>query len=408
MHKGHWIKVWVAIAFACVAIIAFAQPATPSPDTIAALQAQREALFDARGLDVPVVSSEILKAVRDGEALERAGQYRQALDRLLLLRRYAPFEDFPSFDVHMLSSWLYDNLGQHDLAALHRERAEAYRALLYTRLGSGATPDDPLHVVMLSEVAEWAKSRLSQISEVKSFPYRGHELMRVTYSGGLAGNAPRQLYMEVDRRTQAMANRAMQRFAPLAVDQMRPDMAAALEDARKKRREFIEDRGFDYLALLNLIDTQYKAAAQLDAQGRPQDALAALREIGKVRAVEDIPNPRLLTMYSALLGKTGDRDAQQKMRLFIFGVQQAMAHGGDAKSAASAIPVILINEEYDVAADRGLKLVQQSLVQQGDRAFDVLKVKSENGDESELWFDVTQLFQREHDSLAGRAGNKGN
>jgi hypothetical protein len=196
-----------------------------------------------------------------------------------------------------------------------------------------------------------------------------------------------------------MSQREMRRFAPFPIDQMAPDMTAALEKARSRRAAFLADHSFDYLKLRELVNAKIKEAATLDMQGKTQDALAALRQVEQLRPIEDIPTPRLLSVYSYLVGKAGDTQKQRELRTYIFGVQQAIAHSGDARSDASAMQVILIDEEYEVLADRQLKLVKQQLVDRGARKFDVLTGTDGKGQTSELWFDITALSARSAESM---------
>lgn len=396
-----WLNTLAAATLAfSFAPAATAQPTSAPPEIVASMQAQRDALFDARHLDVPAVSAEIAKAVGESKRLEAAGQFRAALDRLHVLEKYAPFDDVPSFEVHLLASFLSLKVGDLAQQRVQMDRATAFAFLLANRVGKGDTPDDPARLVMVTEISDWARTHGGDVTGVKDYPYRGRELLLVTYAGPRTAGQARQFYVELDPRTRAMANRAVQRFAPFEVAAMTGEAKAALEKARAKRKAFLDDRGFDYLRLRDLVNTQMKAAIELDAQGKPQEALAKLREIEKVRAIEDIPDPRLLSMYSYLAGRTGDAQKQRELRTYAFGLQQAMAHSGDAKSQASAMHVILVDEEYEVLADRHLKRVKQQLEQKNGRVFDALTAANDKGEESQLWFDITELYKREGEALS--------
>ncbi len=390
--------IWLAWLWALTPAIA-QLPQEASPALVAAAQAQRQALFDGRGMDVPKLSQDIGAAVRDGEKLEREGQYQPALDRLLVLEKYMPLPEVPSFDVQMLASWLYAKLGRNEAAQQHRERAAAYRTLLWQHIGSGDSPDAPLRVVMVNEIVEWAKSRLARIGEVKSQPHRGTELTVVTYQGPTTGNQPRQLFAEIDPRTRAMGNRTLDRFTPIPLAELRPQDVALLAEAREKRARFLSDQRFSYLELRDLMDKLMKESIRLDMDGKPQEALAKLGEVGKLRAVEDIPSPRWLAWYSYLLGKTGNTPRQQEMRGLIFGVQQAMAHSGDGRALSTAIHVILIDEEYEWLSVKKLKLVKQALREAGDQHYDVMTVQDPQGRQTDVFFNITGLYARQSRSL---------
>jgi len=385
----------LSLALAAVTQPALAQPASAPPEVVARMQAQRDALFDARHLDVPAVSGEIAKALGEAKRLDKAGQTRAALDQLQALQKYAPFDDFPSFEVHLLASFLSAKLGDTAQQRLQMDRASAYAWFLANRVGKGDTPDDPLRLVMANEISDWTRSHGGDVTAVKDAPSRGREMLVVAYSGIGTKNELRQVYVELDPRTRVMMSNATQRFAPVDVDAMSPVMKAALDKARAKRKDFLDDRSFNYLQLRELVNTKMKAAIDLDAQGHPKEALAKLREIEKVRAIDDIPDPRLLSMLAYLAGKTGDAARQSELRTAIFGAQQAMAHSGDAKSEATAMQVILIDEEYEVLAERKQKRVKQQLVDRGARKYDLITAADEKGQTSELWFDVTGVMARE-------------
>lgn len=386
-----WIRRF-ALALAILAAAGVrAQLPPSSPLVLAALQAQREALFDGGRIDVSQMSRDIGLAVRESEQLEREGRYQQALDRLKALELYVPLRDFPSFDVHMLASWLYDKLGQPDARRHHQERAAAYREFLWTHLGKGDRPEDPLRVVMVNEAIEWAKSRLARITDVKAMP---SGLTVLTYAGSTTDNQPRALYMQIDSRTQAIASRSFDRFAPIPVSEMRPQDMAWLTAAQEKRERFLADRSFQYHELEDRVRKVMQASFQSDKQGKPQEALATLREVEKTRPIAEIPTPHLLAWYSYLLGKNGQTVMQQETRGLIFGVQQAIAHSGDGLSAATAVQVVLVAEEYEWLRDKKLKTIQQTIRDEGGRHYDVMTVEDAQGRRSEVFFDVTKLLER--------------
>ncbi len=371
---------------------------------VAQFQALREALFDARGIDIPAFSRDIRASVNDAERLELAGQYAQALERLQSLQKYMPLLDIPSFDVHKLAGWLFAKLGQTPPSDLHRQRASSYRQLLWEQMGSGQTPDDPLRVVMNNEAIDWVKSRVGQVSEVRALPHKGRELLLVNYTSRLpqvpSTAAPSvtttaavfQLFVAVDPRTRQMLNRSLDRYAPIPLAQMRPQDVTWLRTAQEKRNRFLENTTLPYLELRDAIDTLIKATMVLEQVNQPQAALDKLRELERIRPIEDIPTPGLLSVYSALLGKTGNTAKQLEMRSLIFGVQQAIAHSGDAASMATAIEVLLIDEEYDWLREKKLKLTRQTLREDGGEKYDVMTVTDAQGQERTVFFKITRMY----------------
>ncbi|WP_332815338.1 DUF4919 domain-containing protein [Ramlibacter sp.] len=198
-----------------------------------------------------------------------------------------------------------------------------------------------------------------------------------------------------------MASRAVDRYAPLDVRQMREQELGWLALAREKRAKFLQDRSFVYGELVEAVQGAWTEAARLFAAGQPAQALAALRELEKRRPIEDIPTPKLLRMYSLLLGHTGDTARQIDTRGLIFGVQQAIAHSGDGLGPATAVHVILLEEEYDWLREKKLKPERQSLKQIDGQHYDVMTVRDEQGRQLERYFNVTALFGRHADMLGG-------
>jgi hypothetical protein len=74
------IQILAGICACLLSFVSLAQPTPTNDAMVAAMQQQREALFDARNLNVAQLSGEITSAVREAEKLEREGQYQQALD----------------------------------------------------------------------------------------------------------------------------------------------------------------------------------------------------------------------------------------------------------------------------------------------------------------------------------------
>lgn len=397
MHKvvKLWSKAALLIAFLIVSHVAIAQDASDAVrQQMQVFLTSREALFDARGIDVPKFSQSINAVVREGEKLEREGNYQGALDQLLTLQRVMPLLEVPSYDVHMLSSWLYKKLANNELSQLHKVRADAYRQLLWSGLGKGDTQDDPLRVVMNSEIAEWAKSQLARIVDVKNIPYKGRDQMVVTYQGPSTGNQPRNFYAVIDARTNAQLTKKSDLFEPLAIASLRPQDAEKMRVAGEKRKRFLDDTQFPYLELKGTMDNLYKESTALASSGKFQEALSKLLEIEKIRPIEEIPTPGLLSLYSFLLGKAGNIAKQVEMRGLIFGVNQTIAHSGDGKSPETAVHVIFTNEEYEWLREKKLKPSRQALLNIGNEKFDKMTATDTEGNARDVYFNITRLYAK--------------
>lgn len=359
---------------------------------VTAFLAKRQALVAESRVDMGEMSRAIRSAIADGERLERERKYASALERLRDLQRFAQLPELPSFDVHMLSSWLYMKTGDASQAALHRARADAMREVLLNRVGDGKSSETPIQAVMVSDLAEWVRMQLGGISDVKSLPYKGRELMAVTYSGPSTNNKPAVAYFEIDPRVQAKENSKLSLFSPIPLEQMKPEHRALFELAKAKRDAFLKDSKIPYLDLIGKVKTVLTRAAQLDTQGSPDQALSSLREIETIRPIEDIPLPRLIVMYSALNGKVGNAKKQNELRGLLFGINQAIAHSGDGLAPETAVHVIAIEEEYSWLSDKHLTRGTQKVVDTPLGKFDVITAKNPGGEGRDYYFNITRMY----------------
>ena len=181
-------------------------------------------------------------------------------------------------------------------------------------------------------------------------------------------------------------------FDPIPVEGMSPGFLRLVSVAQEKRRRFLEDGSFSYSNLALGIEDATKAASELDRQGRPAEAIQRLKALESIRPIEEIPTPHLIDVYGALHGRIGDLRKQAELRDLLFGINQAIAHSGDATSPETAIQVIFPGEEYAWLAARKVSRTKQGIVNRNGRIFDVLTGKDADGNEREYFFDITALI----------------
>jgi hypothetical protein len=359
---------------------------------ITAFLAKRQALAEGNQVDVSAMSKAIRAAIAEGERLEREGKYGQAIERLFELQKFAPLPELPSFDVHMLLSWLYMKTNDTKQAAEHKARAEAMREILRNRLGNGKSPESPIQAIMPSDIAEWARMQLAGISDVKSYPFKGRELFAVTYSGSVTTNKPALAYFEIDPRVQAKANLQQSLYAPIPLESMKPEHRAMFEKAKSKREGFLNDAQFPYLELIEKVKTSIAKAAQLDSQGKTEEAMVVLKEVESIRPIEDVPLPQLISTYSFLNGRLGNTQKQIELRGLLFGINQVIAHSGDGLSPQTAVHVIAIDEEYAWLKDKRLVRRLQKVLDTSTGRFDVITAKDSAGAEADYYFNITRMY----------------
>jgi hypothetical protein len=356
--------------------------------------AKRQAIVEENQVDVSAMSSEIRATVNECERMEREGKYGLALDRLHKLQKFTPLAELPSYDVQRLASWLYFKTGDSYQAKKYQARTDAMRELLLYRIGEGRTPEMPIQALMTSDIIEWASMQQAGVVDVKSYPFKGHELLLVTYAGTLPGGSSGRAYFEIDRRVKAKKNAQENLFAPIPLDRMKAEHRALFEQARAKRERFIDDTRFPYLELIGLVKKSITKAAQLDMEGKPEQAILALKEIEVIRPIEEIPLSRLIGFYSFLNGKVGNISKQVELRGLLFGINQAIAHSGDGLLPESAVQVIAVDEEYAWLADKHLTRLSQRVLESPIGRFDVLTVKNAAGAEQDYYFNITRMYSK--------------
>ncbi|GGL47281.1 hypothetical protein GCM10009091_31400 [Pseudomonas brenneri] len=366
-------------------------PAPPSEELIAKFLTVREALFDARGIDVPQLTDDIVAAMSDAELLGRQGKYQLALNRLLTLERYMPLEEMPSHRVHGFTGWLYARLGNVERSQKHVALASAYQALLTQRIGKGDTQDNPLRTVLSTEPVEWSIARGVRAMNFKSSLYKGQLVSTMDFVEPVPSTQPKRLYSVLDIRTKALELKRSEHFGSLPPEKLNSEQRSLIELVRNKREQFLSDPGLRYGDLRTRLDAVLTEATSLEEAGKPREALAKLREIEALRPIQDIPTPRLWKVYGRLAGKTGEDDQQREMNGLLFGVQQAIATSGDARSAATAIPVMFVEEEHDWLVARRLTAKRRALQAHGTEQFNVWGVEEHDGTPHDVYFNITRM-----------------
>lgn len=388
---------------AVVAIVAVGSGGARADDATSEVQAalaRRSALAQGGSVNLREMSAAIRAAVTEAERLERVGNYPAALEHLRSLETYGTLADLPSLEVQTLAAWLLMKQGDPTTAALHRARADALRQVLTRQVGAG-TPEDPLKLVLASEIGEWARASLVRLTEVKEQPQPGREMVVASYVGPTTHFQPKTLYAEMAPQRPAPVVDNV--FTPVPPDRQDDRYLALLHDAQARRQRFLEDHGFSFLALQAGLQAAMTDALALAQAGKADDALERLRKLEKIRPLEEIPTPELIALYSMLCGKADEPETQARLRGLLFGINQAIGHSGDGAGTDTAVQVILVAEEYHWLRERRLKAGRQRLLQTPAGTFDVITARDAVGIEREYYFNVTGLFARTADSFP--AGN---
>jgi len=396
MRKMVWL---VSLFLIMVSGNSFAEAATTAVEQ---LQMQRQAFAQDDKIDLQQLSREIGAVVRDSNALDQAGKDAEAMTRLQTLGKYAPLAQFPSFNVQMLCARLYTELSDASNAAGCRDRAAAMAEILQKQSGSGASPNDPVRVITVNEIAEWAQSQGAKISDVRLYPYRGSNLQAITYAGPATAGQSAVAYFQFTPRLTASMNASIQAsnvFAPLPVSPSDGKYQVAMTQAHEARVRFLNDTSFNYLELIQLCRDSERDAAKLMQQGDFQSALSKLREVERIRPIKEIPIFDFFSVYSFLLGKTGDIDGQSNARLYLFGITQDIAHSGDGLTPQTAVHVIATSEEYTWIHEKKARPTMQRLMEEGGHRYDAIDTVDENGGVRTYYFEVSQVYAREGQSL---------
>ncbi len=169
-------------------------------------------------------------------------------------------------------------------------------------------------------------------------------------------------------------------------DQPAPSDRNARADAHLKLRlEYAASAAYNPYAP-GLQDIRRKSAGLLEAG----DFDRAIAEAETGLALDRL-NIDLLMAEAAAYRAKGDLPKADELRGRWMSLVDSIIdrRRGDGKSFATAFQVISVDEEYAVLAVFKLRRVQQSLVENGGRQYDVLNVQSkETGEEFELFFNV--------------------
>jgi hypothetical protein len=364
-----------------------------SPATFEQLQAARQHFGDGTQVDPQQLAKDVNAAIADAVALARVGNNVGAIGRLEQLKPYAPLDQFPDIDVQTLCGAFYAKLQQTDQANACRDRAHVLAEILNNRSGSGATPDDPVRIEIVREINEWVRLQGGTVKGVEPLQSRGTELQKVSFSTK-GTDTTSVAYFLIDPRVMVATMSKRSVFDPMPLSASDGRYATALQQAHDLRVQFLADRSFDYPALMLLCHETEKQAMKLAQQGDFNGALARMREIEKVRPIRQIPIFGVVSIYSYLLGKTGNTGEQSEMRMLLFGIMQDIAHSGDGLGMGTAMHVVSDDEEYSWLADKHLRVTKQSLLEDGAKRYDELTTVDADGHVRSYYFEVTQAFQR--------------
>jgi hypothetical protein len=75
------------------------------------------------------------------------------------------------------------------------------------------------------------------------------------------------------------------------------------------------------------------------------------------------------------------------------GLIQAIAATGDGKTAETAFVVISVREEYVILATRGLRKMQQALINKDGHSYDLMTVQNRSGETEQVYFNVDRVLR---------------
>ena len=221
------------------------------------------------------------------------------------------------------------------------------------------------------------------------------ETPKLAPNGGLADGTATEKSASAqrpdDRASATSSPSASDPFAPIPLANMTPQLLTWFNLAKAKRRKFVEEKNFSYLELMGKYIQLTTQAAELDRQGRPTDALAKLKEIESIRAIEDIPIPELLAVYLDIYRRLGDNQKYNQIQGLFLGTLQAVAHSGDGLSRDTAVEIIAISEELYWLRSKRLMSTARRLVETTASKYDVVTAKDSAGNSRDYFFNVTGI-----------------
>ena len=162
-------------------------------------------------------------------------------------------------------------------------------------------------------------------------------------------------------------------------------------------RRFLESPNREsYMAVRSaLVSSEY-----YDPYSRETDAIEDLLEAGKLEAARErifaaMPNlllsPSVHFMLS-FIAQSSQHQERAKLEEFIaVACCEGILSTGEGTKSEPYV-VVRISDEYDILRYLGRQFRSQALIHDGDSHFDLLEC-----DGSELWFDITDAFNRHQD-----------
>jgi hypothetical protein len=354
---------------------------------------KREALL-AKG-DAYLVELSAAIGVTIGEAikLRTENKPREGLAKLQELSRFDSIDEIPSPFLQYLLSDFYGKTGDQKTAAKHFSMSLAVIDVFTKHMGSGLNPDDPLNIIMLNDLREWGRLQNGAIIEPTPFLHNGKKLLKAKFTEVKTGESKAIFYVKQEE-TKKSTQADFRLFEPVPLAQMVPETRKNMEIAREKRDMFLADNSFPYLKLLASLAEKRSAALDLMVKGKLQEAIAKLEELEEFRPIKEIPTPELLSFYSSLQSRVGNQQKHKEIRGLLIGVNQAIAHSGDALSPETAVHVIFTSEEYLWLQDNRLKMIKQAVIEKNGQKYDVMTAADADGKQRDYYFNITRLFKK--------------
>jgi len=118
----------------------------------------------------------------------------------------------------------------------------------------------------------------------------------------------------------------------------------------------------------------------------------------KLMLDQDFVDPEAHLFAAAAYDRLGQPADAERERAIARGLLDSIG-AGDGKTSATAFTVIAVNEEYELMRSMGVKVAQQSLINQGGHAYDLLAGTGPTGAEASYYFLIDRVMAAESAAL---------
>jgi hypothetical protein len=107
-------------------------------------------------------------------------------------------------------------------------------------------------------------------------------------------------------------------------------------------------------------------------------------------------------ILSTCYRRLGQTDLADRHIAVARGLVRAILASGDGKTPETAYVVIAVSEEYTILGVRGLKKVQQALINKDGHSYDLITAETKDGVKEEVYFNIDRVMRWSAERFGGK------